>query len=213
MNQIKQLKDEIRSKVKNLKLKIFENNLEKYTEFSNLIIKNIENLDLYKKSKNIGFFAPKVVNFEPNITSLIKNSIKSGKNIFLPRCIKDSNGNNNLEFIQIFNFDEDLEIGMFSLLEPKKSLKENTNYNEINVLKSLDILFIPGLAFDIYGNRIGYGPGYYDNFIRKLKNYNYKVILIGISFDFQISTEKLPNNLNDYKVNYLITQSNFYKFN
>ena len=73
--------------------------------------------------------------------------------------------------------------------------------------KKIDVVFIPLLAFDFEGNRVGYGKGYYDRF---LKNCNSKCLKIGVSFfnaEKKISVSKLDVNLN-----YCITPDKIYSF-
>jgi 5-formyltetrahydrofolate cyclo-ligase len=50
-------------------------------------------------------------------------------------------------------------------------------------LKSLDLVIVPGLAFDAHGRRLGRGKGYYDCFLQKIPK---RVMAIGLAFDFQI---------------------------
>ena len=64
----------------------------------------------------------------------------------------------------------------------------------------MDIIFVPGIAFDLKKNRIGYGKGYYDKFIQKTKS-----IFIGVCHDFQL-IEGLPADLLDKKVNKILTE-------
>ena len=57
----------------------------------------------------------------------------------------------------IENFDE-LKLGMFNILEPKVIIEVPKD--------KIDLIIIPGVAFDKKGNRIGYGKGYFDKFLR-----------------------------------------------
>lgn len=73
---------------------------------------------------------------------------------------------------------------------------EFTNYNEI------DLAVIPGIAFDINGNRLGRGKGFYDRFLNKLH-----CPLIGLCFKFQIKTE-IPHEAHDIKLDKIIYSDN-----
>ncbi|MHA1339553.1 MAG: 5-formyltetrahydrofolate cyclo-ligase [Promethearchaeota archaeon] len=139
---------------------------------------------------------------------LITKSILIGKKVVLPRCIKNKFGKNDLEFIQIHDFKKDTEIGCFSILEPKKEIIDNNK--EIS-LKDLDVIFVPGLAFDIKGNRLGYGAGYYDNFLKRLLSLNNRVVIIGVCFEFQLLTGLIPKDSHDVKMQYLTTSNRFIK--
>ncbi len=81
--------------------------------------------------------------------------------------------------------------------------------NGIEVPESkIDVVFIPLLAFDKKGDRVGYGKGFYDTFLSKCKP---ETIKIGLSF-FE-SEEHIEDTIpNDIKLNYCVTPSSIYKF-
>ena len=70
-----------------------------------------------------------------------------------------------------------------------------------------NILLVPLVAFDNYLNRIGYGGGYYDRYIKKVKK-NKKIILIGLAYSFQ-KVKKIPANKYDMKLDFIVTDKNF----
>ena len=72
----------------------------------------------------------------------------------------------------------------------------------------LDIVFIPLLAFDALGNRLGYGKGFYDRFLAQCRP---DVIKIGLSF-FEAETETLPNSTTDIALDYCVTPQKVYQF-
>jgi 5-formyltetrahydrofolate cyclo-ligase len=67
--------------------------------------------------------------------------------------------------------------------------------------KKIDLILTPGIAFDIHGNRVGYGRGYYDKFISKMKN----SIKIGIAYDFQI-IKQIKEEDYDIPMNFIISE-------
>ena len=73
----------------------------------------------------------------------------------------------------------------------------------------LEVIFIPLLAFDIQGNRIGYGKGFYDIFLKKCP----AAIKVGLSFFH--AEEELINDINskDITLDYCLTPNEIYKFN
>jgi len=71
----------------------------------------------------------------------------------------------------------------------------------------LQIVFIPLLAVDVNGNRIGYGKGYYDRFLSKI---NLDVLKIGLSFFEPV--EEIPKEDFDIKCDYCITPKNIITF-
>lgn len=72
----------------------------------------------------------------------------------------------------------------------------------------VDVVFVPLLAFDKKGHRVGYGKGFYDRFLSKCKP---EVITIGLSF-FEAEDEILDVNPNDFALNYCVTPLKTYTF-
>ena len=70
-----------------------------------------------------------------------------------------------------------------------------------------EILLIPLLAFDDDLNRLGYGGGYYDRYLGKLKKKN--ILKIGIAYSFQ-NLKKIPINKHDVKLDFIITEKKIY---
>lgn len=71
---------------------------------------------------------------------------------------------------------------------------------------SVDAVFCPGLAFDVFGRRIGHGEGFYDRLLSAVKD----SLKIGLCFEFQIF-EDLPSMDHDIKMDYLITEKRVIK--
>mgnify|MGYP001346609702 CR=1 FL=1 len=69
-----------------------------------------------------------------------------------------------------------------------------------------DILLVPLVAFDKHLNRVGYGGGFYDRYIKKIKKRN-KVITIGLAFTYQ-KVKKIITNEHDIKLDFIITEKN-----
>lgn len=74
--------------------------------------------------------------------------------------------------------------------------------------ESIEVVFVPLLAFDKKGHRIGYGKGFYDKF---LANCATETIKIGVSF-FEPESEDIPVFESDIKLNYGVTPKGFYSF-
>ena len=71
-------------------------------------------------------------------------------------------------------------------------------------IKYPDILLIPLVAYDKYLNRIGYGGGFYDRYIEKIKK-NKKITTIGLAYSFQ-KVKKIPIDRYDKKLDFIITE-------
>ena len=83
-----------------------------------------------------------------------------------------------------------------------KILEPNKTYEELQPT----IVFTPAVAVDIYGNRIGYGGGYYD---RTLQDIN--CLKIATIYDFQLFKDKFNVEKNDIKMDYILTEKIFKK--
>jgi len=72
---------------------------------------------------------------------------------------------------------------------------------------TIEVVFVPLLAYDIYGNRIGYGKGYYDRFLAQCDT---ECCFIGLSFF--TPEERIPAEKTDIKLHYCVTPEKVYSF-
>jgi 5-formyltetrahydrofolate cyclo-ligase len=145
----------------------------------------------YKISQNIMFYA--ATRSEVQTEEMIKISIKMGKNVFVPIILPDRL---NLVPSKINNFDIELEKSNKGIMEPKKE------YHRLFTPESIDLIIVPGVAFDLKGNRIGRGFGYYDIFLRKVRP---SAKIIALAFEMQIVKKIMPDK-NDIPVHKIITE-------
>jgi 5-formyltetrahydrofolate cyclo-ligase len=80
------------------------------------------------------------------------------------------------------DLEKDLQLGAFNIYEP-----DSTRCKELPI-ETIDLMIIPGLAFDKQGHRIGYGKGYYDRFLENI----YDIKKIGVGYKEQLYPENLP---------------------
>jgi 5-formyltetrahydrofolate cyclo-ligase len=128
---------------------------------------------------------------------LIKQLLEKKKNLALPRVVRKT------KELKIF-CPGDIEPAYKGILEPKKKLDEAKPEN-------IDIAIVPGVAFDIYGNRLGYGQGFYDRFLKKLLDIKNMKYIIALAFEIQIFN-KLSVTGKDIPVNKLITEQKIRTF-
>lgn len=69
--------------------------------------------------------------------------------------------------------------------------------------QTIDLCLIPGIAFDAYGNRLGFGAGYYDRYLAKL---NPDIPRIALAHSCQIDSGMLPTDLYDLPMHYMLTE-------
>ncbi|OEH85255.1 5-formyltetrahydrofolate cyclo-ligase [Desulfuribacillus stibiiarsenatis] len=97
----------------------------------------------------------------------------------------------------LYSFEE-LAPGNFGVLEP---IKQAIRIVDVD---TLDVIIVPGLAFDRHGGRIGYGAGYYDRFFERTPN----ATIIAVAFDEQIISE-VPMENHDKRIPLIITDQEF----
>ena len=133
--------------------------------------------------------------------SFIKKCLDMGKRVSIPYIINLQEGRKDIEASELKDPDNDLEQGTFGILEPRKNLIRKMNVHDI------DMVVVPGVAFDAMRNRIGYGAGFYDRFLKKVRNNCFKV---GIAFELQV-IERIPADEFDMPMDIIITESRIYK--
>ena len=69
---------------------------------------------------------------------------------------------------------------------------------------AIEVVLTPGLAFDVLGNRLGYGAGIYDRLLTQLRP---NIVRIGLAFDFQVFRDELPHEPHDIPMTYIVTES------
>ncbi|MBO4892181.1 MAG: 5-formyltetrahydrofolate cyclo-ligase [Prevotella sp.] len=104
---------------------------------------------------------------EVNIRPLLDEWIAKGKTVFLPKVT----GDDTME-LRRYTGHDDMHEGTFHILEPEGQPFAGD--------VSIDVILVPGVAFDAEGHRLGRGKGYYDRFLSSLGSE-----LIGVCFDFQ----------------------------
>ncbi len=138
-------------------------------------------------NKNISIYYPS--SFEVDVLKILNVKYFSNFKFLLP-VIEDGN---------IMNFykwkkEDILFVNRLGIPEPTKSNKTEP-----------DLVLVPLLAFDKNKNRLGYGKGFYDRYLKKYLKKNKKILTVGIAFSFQ-EYKNLPVNKNDYKLDYIITE-------
>ena len=129
---------------------------------------------------------------EVDTSVMIKDALKLGKKVVVPMILEKEK-----EIIpaQLTNPKKELEKGPYGIYQPKNQFMKKVS------LDTIDLVIVPGVAFDLKGNRLGRGGGYFDRFLSKFKKCN--VSVYGLAFKFQI-LNKLPIISHDIPVNKLI---------
>ena len=180
------LKSKLRKKI----LKVREKDNKKNIQIDfNKIIKILKREKIAKKI--IGGYYP--VNFEVDTLKLLKQFEKKKFLISLPVIKKKFQMN-----YYKWSFSDPLKINKYGIPEP-----ENKN------IVHPDIILVPLVAFDKDLNRLGYGCGYYDRLITKLSKKK-KIMKIGLALSVQ-EIDKVPTNVYDQKLDYIVTNKHIIK--
>lgn len=157
---------------------------------SNFILKRLNGLAVYKKAKIIMFYVN--AGSEVETTNMIIEAWGKNKRVAVPYL--DAK-NDQIIAVEIFSLTKDLIKGTYGIMEPKFVKGRIISRNEI------DLILVPAIVFDCAGNRLGYGKGYYDKWLKGYP-FNQKV---GLAYELQIS-RRLPISKHDVPVGKIITE-------
>lgn len=135
-------------------------------------------------AENILIYLP--VHKEVETKFIIDELFALGKSVYIPAY--KSKG----YIIGKFPNWEDLEAGPYGILQPKAPIAA-----EVNVIEAA---ILPGIGFDLFGNRLGYGKGVYDQLLTGSRAFK-----IALAFDFQI-VDKLPVRQHDIAMDMIVTE-------
>jgi 5-formyltetrahydrofolate cyclo-ligase len=131
----------------------------------------------------------------------LPTALASGKRIVVPYCIVETN---ELELFLLEDMSELVE-GAYKILEPREDLR--TAPGKQVAVESLDLIMVPGTAFDAQGGRMGQGKGYYD---RLLTNARPDAPLIALAFECQMFPE-IPVAPHDIFMDAVLTETQLYR--
>jgi 5-formyltetrahydrofolate cyclo-ligase len=142
---------------------------------------------LWRGAQAILFYAPLAT--EPDLWPLLLDALVAGKIVTLPRFSKEQN---HYVASQIKDASRDVRTGRFDVREPLDSCPEIP-------LNALDLILVPGIAFDLSGCRLGRGGGYYDRLLAVPRG-----PACGVAFDRQIVSQ-IPSEPHDIRLNCILT--------
>ena len=169
------------------KILIYRKSNYKIVKFKYALLKEILKKFNLLQDKNIGGYFP--INYEIDCLEILKQLEKSGHKISLP-VTKEKN---KMDFFE-WSSDDPLLVGKLGIPEPYPKKKVYP-----------DILLVPMVAFNKYKFRLGYGGGFYDRYIHKIKKKK-NMLTIGMAFSFQ-ELKKLPTDQYDKKMDFIFTEN------
>ena len=161
----------------------------RFVDFNKLLQKN----KWFKEGKIIASFLS--IKTEISTNSLNQLIWRSNKLL----CLPVMKHNSDLLSFHRYKKTDRLIAGRFNVMEP------DNNYECMP-----DVIFVPCLAFDLFGYRLGYGGGYYDKTLSYFNSLKRTFTVVGLAYDNQQVDEVIHDNL-DQKLNYILTEKQLYK--
>jgi 5-formyltetrahydrofolate cyclo-ligase len=165
-------------------------------ELSQEICATFARLPEYQAARTVMFYVD--VRSEVRTRHYLATALTHGKRIVVPYCVDGE-----LELFLLESMEE-LSIGMYKILEPKVELRE-LPAKKIDV-KELDLIMVPGVAFDRRGARMGHGFGYYDKLLEHARP---ETPLVALAFECQLFPE-IPTQAHDIFMDKIITEKEVY---
>ncbi|MFQ5596977.1 MAG: 5-formyltetrahydrofolate cyclo-ligase [Nitrospiria bacterium] len=160
-------------------------------EKSKEISKRLITSDSFQAARSIQFYLANAVEVET--VSMIQEALRLKKRVAVPVLTSKME---EIYFSELTEFNPDhLETGPYGIPQPRPAFQKHL------ALEAIDLWVVPGLGFDMQGNRLGYGSGYYDRALHRSQNK-----AVGLAFDRQI-VKHLPVEATDRPVDLVITET------
>ncbi|HZY93984.1 MAG TPA: 5-formyltetrahydrofolate cyclo-ligase [Candidatus Bathyarchaeia archaeon] len=182
-------KEQLRNYILRLRQRLSKLEVE---EKSNEILDQILGVREFQQAKVVASYVSK--DNEVDTRMLIRRALDQRKQVLVPLVKKDTT---ELVFSKIKNLGTELAPGKFGVMEPKPEFFRQQD------ITSANLLFVPGIAWDKEGYRLGWGQGYFDRTLKMLPG---NVCSIGLGFDMQF-VKRVPRDQFDLPVKMAITES------
>lgn len=155
-----------------------------------IILASVKKLPMYKQANTLMSYLS--YGSEVITDFIIKSAIEEGKNVVVP-AIKNP-GDLCMQAVKIMGIEEANE-SVYGIRQPEVIPEDVVLKEDIN------LVLVPGLAFDLSRNRLGYGKGYYDRWLKDIPLCK----TVGLAYDFQI-TNNLPAGKHDLPIGTIVTE-------
>ncbi len=169
-------------------------NQEDKDGLSETIVRKFMELPEFQQAMTVMYYVD--VRAEVRTRFALPDALATGKRVIVPWC----NDDGELELFLLESMDE-LELGMYSILEPKQELRRLPE--KVVQPQDIDLIMVPGVAFDERGGRTGHGKGYYDKLLEHARP---DCPLVALAFDCQMFAE-IPMQSHDIFMDKVITES------
>lgn len=166
-------------------------------ELSGRICEQFLALPEYQAARTVMFYVD--VRTEVRTREFLPVALAYGKRVIVPYCVEGE--------LELFHLEdmEELTVGMYRILEPKPELRglpeKRADVSEV------DLIMVPGVAFDRRGARMGHGKGYYDKLLEHARP---DTPLVALAFECQLFDE-IPTAAHDVFMDKIITEERIYE--
>ncbi len=158
-------------------------------------------LPAYEQAKTVMWYLH--CRSEVETLAALSAELKTDKRCVIPYCTHDENGCNKLGLWRLEDLSE-LVTGTWGISEPPRTRwLEAAKQVEVG---ELDLIMVPGVAFDRNGGRLGNGAGYYDRLLQQVRC---DTVLVGVCFEAQL-LDQVPMEQHDVTMNMVITEHTVY---
>ncbi len=164
---------------------------------SSVICSRLVGLPEYAAARTVMYYVD--VRSEARTRHYLPTVLGHDKRIVVPYCVAGE-----LELFHLTSMDE-LAVGMYRILEPKAELRERPEKRVAPA--ELDLVVVPGVAFDRQGGRLGHGFGYYDKLLHHARP---DAPLVALAFECQLFPE-IPMHAHDVYMDRVITEAAVYQ--
>lgn len=156
---------------------------------NSLIAEKLFQLQEFQNARTVMFYVS--LDYEVGTREMIARALEIGKTVLVPviSCSREMIAS------RVMDMEQELEKGPYGIPQPGDSWIRPIAKDKI------DLVVVPGLAFDCEGRRLGRGKGYYDSFLKDIPS---QIPLLGLAYDFQV-VENLPVLPHDIPVTKLVT--------
>ncbi len=157
---------------------------------SEAIWRKVKQLAVFRRARTVCCYV--ALPYEVQTWQMIEEMLKGGKRVVVPRA---SSRTKRLALSEIRDPHAELARGTLGVWEPVPAAVRPVR------VRDLDVVLVPGIAFDRRGHRLGHGHGYFDRFLARVPT---TTPTIGLAFRFQL-LERLPTASHDHTVHTVLT--------
>ncbi|KAK0192701.1 hypothetical protein F5146DRAFT_1041128 [Armillaria mellea] len=173
-------------------------------EQSKAVTDGVLALDAFRKSKTISCYLS-MPTMELDTSTLVQEIVRSNKTLYVPKILPDGS----MDFLEIHGADDikSLPSGLWGIREPGPTWNGIPRRNALDAgCDKLDMVLVPGVAFDRTLSRLGHGKGYYDKYISEYEaSGRPRPLLVALALQEQVVDSILPVDDHDQKMDMIVT--------